>query len=512
MKDPQNVIRDPLKLESPLDRYFRKENLTFEKWILRFGEGFYASRNHIILEMVAALKPRSVFEFASSGGFLAKLLMDNVPAIERYTCSDFTERMVNYCRTQLADYEQCTVKLIDADVIRCDDFEREIALGPGLVLTTSFEHIWHDYELIRRLPPDVHFVFCVAGFDDPEHFRVFETEDDIRARYNGVLDIARIARQDDPKKFVVAAAAKPNNALRRGANVQEGTQQQPAKVSISVIVPFHNSARHIRQLFESLAQQDTNEEWEVVAVDNRSTDDTRSIISEFGKRLRLQIVDATERSNGSYARNVGVGVARGDKILFIDADDEVACSYVSAISRALESHDCVTSRVDSISLNPEWVRAAHGKPWSGGVERYFKFLPATGVNIGIRRRVFDSVGGFPEDYSASQDIAFSWNVQLAGTPIYFAREAEYRYRYRASLKGLYQQTRNWGFSNTLLYARFRDRGMPKRPLSVSWKEWKSVIRQLLRVRSRQEAAMLAVSLGYCVGRLKGSIKHRVVYL
>jgi GT2 family glycosyltransferase len=224
-------------------------------------------------------------------------------------------------------------------------------------------------------------------------------------------------------------------------------------------------------------------------------------------------VDAHGPANAAHARNVGVTVATAEKLFFVDADDEVAPGYLEAMSIALESHDFVTSRVDSATLNPEWVRVAHGQPWQAdGVDRFFGFMTGTGINVGVRRTLFEKVGGFATEFSGSQDIAFSWRVQLAGTPIHFVPEALYRYRYRATLGGLFRQARNWGRSNVLLYRQFRAAGMPGRTLREAAREWRDVLAGLARARSKAQLAPVIVRLGYCLGRMIGTVRYRCRYL
>jgi len=260
-------------------------------------------------------------------------------------------------------------------------------------------------------------------------------------------------------------------------------------------------------------KQDFQGRWEVILVDNGSADGSGSIAAQFSNELNLKLVNAPKRPNASYARNVGVRVASGEKLLFIDADDEVEPGYVSTMVSALDLHDFVTSRVDSVALNAQWLQAAQGPPWQeSGVIVFFDFLPAAGINIGIRRQMFESFGGFPEEFSGSQDIAFSWRVQLSGTAIHFVSDAVFCFRYRETLSNLYRQSCNWGTSNVLLYRQFRKHGMPGRSLITALKEWIDVTGKFLRVRTKSEAAHLIVRLGYCVGRIKGSIRYRVAYL
>ena len=286
------------------------------------------------------------------------------------------------------------------------------------------------------------------------------------------------------------------------------------RVELSVIVPCRNPGPCFRNLLESLATQRVDAPWEVIIVDNQSSDDSRALALSFSDRLTLRIIDATEKANASYARNLGVRAASGEKLFFIDADDEVAPGYLAAMAKALDSYDFVTSRVDSATLNPPWACTAQGLGWQEtSVETAFDFLPATGINVGIRRALFDSLGGFSEEYPGSQDIAFSWNVQIRkGLTIHFVPEAVYRYRHRATLREMFRQSCNWGSSNVLLFREFRKHGMPGKTVKEALWDWKDTALSLLKARTKSEFASQVVRAGYCVGRLKGSLQYRVLYL
>jgi hypothetical protein len=112
--------------------------------------------------------------------------------------------VIAYCEEQLRGFSACEVRLLDADVVRSRDMEHVALTDYDTFLTTSLEHIKHDQELIRRLPENRHFVFGVAGFDDPEHFRVFSRPEEIKDRYGHLLSIFSIASLgEEDRKFVV---------------------------------------------------------------------------------------------------------------------------------------------------------------------------------------------------------------------------------------------------------------------------------------------------------------------
>jgi len=281
----------------------------------------------------------------------------------------------------------------------------------------------------------------------------------------------------------------------------------------SVVVPVHNAEPYLNDLLASLEVQDMRDAWEVVLVDNHSTDRSLAVARTFADRLPLRIMAAFDRANPSYARNAGVASSTSEKLLFIDADDAVAPGYVRTMTAALDIHHLVTSRVDSEALNPGWVREAHGEPWQAtGVGVFFGFLPASGINIGIRRSLFDSLGGFPEAFSGSEDMAFSWDAQIkAGASLHFVPDAVYLYRYRETIGQLFAQGANWGRDSVLLYRTYREAGMPGRSVRTGFIDWFQAIRGFAAAGSKSARAPFAVRLGLCAGRLRGSLQYRTRY-
>jgi glycosyltransferase involved in cell wall biosynthesis len=283
---------------------------------------------------------------------------------------------------------------------------------------------------------------------------------------------------------------------------------------VSVIVPFRHSAGHLANQLEALAAQEFDGSWEVVAVDNGSTDGSRRIAERFRERLRLRVVDAFDRTGAGYARNVGARHASGEKLLFVDADDEVAPGYVTAMASRLDREELVTSAFEHRSLNPEWVQRAHGPSWrdpDDPLQSQWGVLPFAGGSIGVTRRAFEKAGGFPEDLLRMQDIAFSWEVQFTGTELGYAPEAVYRVRYRDSLAGLFRQGLAGGSTAPLMYRRYRAAGMPRRSVPEVLTSWARLARRAARARSRADAAPLALELGRQLGRLGGSVRHRVFF-
>lgn len=127
-------------------------------------------------------------------------------------------------------------------------------------------------------------------------------------------------------------------------------------MKLSLVIPCLNAASTITAQLEALANQDYSESWEVIISDNGSTDKTLEIVNQYKSQLpALNIVDSSDRRGAAHARNVGATVARGEVLLFCDADDEVAPGWMTAMAKALSKYDFVASYVDLEKLNSPYI-------------------------------------------------------------------------------------------------------------------------------------------------------------
>jgi hypothetical protein len=105
----------------------------------------------------------------------------------------------------------------------------------------------------------------------------------------------------------------------------------PSGPTVSVIVPLYNKARYILETVESVQRQ-TVDNWELIVVDNLSTDEGPSIIRSLSDpRIRLISCD---RPGVSAARNAGLEAAAGEWLVFLDADDLLNSGYMESQLKA----------------------------------------------------------------------------------------------------------------------------------------------------------------------------------
>ncbi len=289
------------------------------------------------------------------------------------------------------------------------------------------------------------------------------------------------------------------------------TAMQPA---VSVVMPCFNAERYLRTQLDGLAAQRWDGAWEVVVADNGSTDGSMAVVEGYRDRLPgLLVVDASDRPGEPHARNIGVKASRAPAILFCDADDEVAPGWLAAMAAALSESDFVACALDVEKLNPPWVAASHANFQVDDLQRiwYPPYLPhAGGCSLGVTRGAFDAVGGFDEDLWYLCDTDFCFRAQLAGYPLRFVREAVVHYRYRQSMRGLFDQAAHWAEGNVLLYKRYRPTGTSDTGRWLTWvRRWRDVAGIARRRPTRANRAKLSWMIGWQVGLLRGALRQRV---
>ncbi|HEX7254656.1 MAG TPA: glycosyltransferase [Gaiellaceae bacterium] len=291
--------------------------------------------------------------------------------------------------------------------------------------------------------------------------------------------------------------------------------EEPGReVELSVVIPAKDAAATLGETLESLARQRFDDSWEVVVVDNGSTDGTATVARSFADRLpSLRVVDAPARNGIAYARNRGVEAARGRLIAFCDADDAVSDRWLRAVASGLRRYGAVATPRDHDRLNADWVRDSRDPPTPSGYHEnwYPPYLPHTGTGgMGIRRDLHEAIGGFDESLSSCEDNDYCFRLQLDGIELGTVEGAVYHYRFKDTLGGIFRQAYWYSEDNARIQRMYRSRG--KRPKRWTWaiKYWPALFRAAPGLVTRAGRGRLAWMLGWELGRLRGSLKHRVL--
>lgn len=169
---------------------------------------------------------------------------------------------------------------------------------------------------------------------------------------------------------------------------------------ISFIVPAHNEAQLLGATLDALhaAARPLQSPCETIVVNDASTDDTAEIARAHG----AQVV-TVEHRHIAAARNAGARHARGDRLVFVDADTLVDAALVQAAIDALD---------DGASGGGAAVRFQGVSRWQKAAESFFVLAfrvtrIAPGCFVFCTRAAFEAAGGFDERYFAGEDVAIS---------------------------------------------------------------------------------------------------------
>lgn len=110
---------------------------------------------------------------------------------------------------------------------------------------------------------------------------------------------------------------------------------------ISIIVPCYNAEAYLKECFESIKKQ-TYTDFEVIFVDDGSTDSTLEILEDFKKNnqdIALTLYHEPKNQGVSVARNTGLKLAKGEYITFVDADDRIDPKFLEVLVYGLKFGD-----------------------------------------------------------------------------------------------------------------------------------------------------------------------------
>jgi glucosyl-dolichyl phosphate glucuronosyltransferase len=185
-------------------------------------------------------------------------------------------------------------------------------------------------------------------------------------------------------------------------------------MSISVILCTYNRCGSLANALDSVAASalPTSVEWEVLVVDNNSTDQTRQVVEDFCRRYPGRFRYLLEPQQGvSYARNAGIRESRGEVVAFMDDDVTVDPEWLWKLTASLHWSEWagVGGRIIPIwdCSPPNWlaVDEAHSfgpfVAFDRGSEAGQLNEPPFGANMAFRREVFEKYGVFRTDLGRS---------------------------------------------------------------------------------------------------------------
>ena len=201
---------------------------------------------------------------------------------------------------------------------------------------------------------------------------------------------------------------------------------------VSVVISFLDERALLPAQLAALAEQRLDQPWELIAVDDGSSDGSASIVRDamVDHGWSGRVVLGPGQGPGP-ARNAGVAASSGELICFCDADDVVAPGWLDALVSALESAPIVAGVLDRVRLNGVVERAGR----AGATPTFF----APSCNMGVRRSIFDQLGGFAAEFRQGGDVDFGLRARALGYEVATSSDAIVHYRLRQGTRRAYRQ-------------------------------------------------------------------------
>lgn len=238
---------------------------------------------------------------------------------------------------------------------------------------------------------------------------------------------------------------------------------------ISIIIPAKNEAAVLGETIMNLRTAAVEVPLEIVVSDDGSTDGTSRIAGKLADRVVTKEADDTGHTIAA-ARNRGAAVARGDLLLFLDADVTVSepMNLIRTFIQAFEHDERLLAATAFLKVLPERATLAD-KFFSGAVNWFFLFLNLVGFGCAvgeiqaIRTNAFREAGGYNPTLAAGEDFDLFRRLARRGRTRTIRSLTVYHTGRRAHIVGWLQLLAQW-FINALyiIFAR--------RSFSKVWKE------------------------------------------
>lgn len=228
----------------------------------------------------------------------------------------------------------------------------------------------------------------------------------------------------------------------QGSHQRSSRGGDDARPTVSVVLCVRDGAGVIRRQLAALEAQTGNPPFEVIVVDNGSTDATNALVREWidsgaFRHGQARLITAGDPPGIPRGRNTGSLAARAHIVAFCDADDAVEPGWIAAIAHNTPRSGMLGGHARAVD--------SHGNPRpevtvNGLIESsYLPFAP--GCNFAVTQDCLRAVAGFDETLPpyGFDDVDFSWRVQEAGFPLVYCHEAAVQFTVSGRLSSVKKQ-------------------------------------------------------------------------
>lgn len=264
---------------------------------------------------------------------------------------------------------------------------------------------------------------------------------------------------------------------------------------LSVLIATRNRCEQLEKTLASIADCTDPDgiAWEIVVVDNGSTDDTSAVVQRFAARARVHVVCVEEPRQGKgRALNTGIRACRGEWILFTDDDVRVDPDWLRAVVHEYNSDPGLVGVGGRVELfDPDAARVAvrpsRSRRLISQEDLHPRSIPIIGCNMSVRRAALEEIGGFDEALgpgspagAVAEDLDVLYRLTAGGRHVIYAPEVLVRHDHqRSSRDDLTPIRRGYARGRGAFYWKHGRVG-GRRIRKVAYQEARSLLVRLLR--------------------------------
>jgi glycosyltransferase involved in cell wall biosynthesis len=233
------------------------------------------------------------------------------------------------------------------------------------------------------------------------------------------------------------------------------------KLNFSIIIPVYNRPKEIDELVESLTKQDFSDDFEVLILEDGSTDKSEHIVEKYKSQLNLKYY-FNENSGAGASRNFGMQKASGNYFIILDSDVILPKQYLSEVKKILltnftdafggpdAAHDSFTSLQKAINYSMTAVLTTGGI--RGKKQAVNKFQPRS-FNLGMSKKAFEKTQGFSK-MKNGEDIDLTFRLWENGFETQLIEKAFVYHKRRSTIQQFFKQTFGFGTARPILNEKY----------------------------------------------------------
>lgn len=228
----------------------------------------------------------------------------------------------------------------------------------------------------------------------------------------------------------------------------------------SFVIPVYNRPQEILELLDSMTKMSYPEDYEIVIVEDGSTETCESVVKQFSDRLHISYYYKSNSGPGP-SRNYGMHRAKGDYFIILDSDCLLPPHYLEEVDRFLSAtyYDCfggADAALDSFTPIQKAINYTMTSLFTtGGIrgnkKQLGRFEPRS-FNMGISKKAFETTQGFDRIHPG-EDPDLSARIRKAGMETAFIPNAAVYHKRRISWRTFYKQVNKFGKVRPILNVR-----------------------------------------------------------